>query len=245
MSKWSEEEKETLIKMVHINPLQPNWKEISIALNRSEDRVKKIYHEVINPFKHVQVCINTIDYKMITALLETSGYECISCANRFYDTPHNWKGESYCEECHDQKFGCEIKERWRMIQEYSIQQKKTRCNLCHKNALFDNTLSKRFHYDHVDMFDKSCTICIVVQSGAPLEEAYLEIEKCQLLCISCHAMITRTENLCGFTRLKKQMTRYVLNDRIREDTVEQFNESFSEMYSTFMKKIYDTMREQH
>lgn len=64
------------------------------------------------------------------------------------------------------------------------------------------------HYDHLNMLNKSESICEMVKTGAPMDDIYREMDKCQLLCISCHKIVTKMEHLCGFVRLKKQIGGY-------------------------------------
>ena len=67
----------------------------------------------------------------------------------------------------------------------------------------------------------------MVKSGAPMDDIYREMDKCQLLCISCHKIVTKMEHQCGFVRLKKQM----------EDTEEKRQE-YSAIYQRLMTPIY-------
>ena len=66
-----------------------------------------------------------------------------------------------------------------------------------------------------------------------MDDIYREMDKCQLLCISCHRIVTKMEHLCGFVRLKKQM----------EDTEEKRQE-YSELYRRLMTPIYEAIKNQ-
>jgi len=56
-------------------------------------------------------------------------------------------------------------------------------------AYYDNYMANRFHYDHIDMFDKTDSICKMIKDGTDMTAIYEEINKCQLLCISCHIVV--------------------------------------------------------
>ncbi len=60
-----------------------------------------------------------------------------------------------------------------------------------------------FHYDHVNMFKKTGTVGRMLFDGVALERIKEEIRKCQLLCIDCHAIVTKMEHHLGFVYVKK------------------------------------------
>ena len=54
-----------------------------------------------------------------------------------------------------------------------------------------------FHYDHINQFIKSTTIYAMVAAGQSFEEIEIELDKCQLLCIECHHIVTAAEHVIG------------------------------------------------
>ena len=108
-------------------------------------------------------------------------------------------------------------------------------------ATFDNTLANRFHYDHINMFDKSDSICKLVREGTNIEDIYKEIDKCQLLCVSCHSVVTKVELMCGFTRIKRQMTKE-FNETEDEEKRNKLISEYSELYNKFMSEAYIYIR---
>jgi hypothetical protein len=230
-NRWTEEEKRTVLEMVQSHPINTPWEKLSEQLQRSEIAVKSIYYDHVSPMEHVQNCLRTIQTSVIQEVMDAISYKCVECGRRDCSLPYLWKSDTYCETCHVRLYKTLIEERWRQINEFSMRTNKASCNLCEKKAVFDNGLFSRFHYDHIDMFNKSESICEMVRSGCPVEDIYHEIDKCQLLCVSCHKLITKMEHLCGFVRLKKQM----------EDT-EQDREACSAVYQTLMRKIYDALK---
>ena len=105
-----------------------------------------------------------------------------------------------------------------------------KCNFCGVCSRKDYT---GFHFDHLNMFNKTNTIWSLVCSTTNLEEIYAEIDKCQLLCISCHKLVTQLEQRYGFTRLK---IKYTKGDITRSHS------ELEEEYNKIMVPIYDKIR---
>ena len=239
-TKWSEEDKEYIKSIVKKNPFDIPWCEIGTHLNRGEERVKLTYLDYVNAEEHVGICIDVIDDLMINNLIEDTKNTCSICKRISFCNLNIWKENKYCEDCYEKTFGEEIKDRWLSIHKYSIEQNKTACNICNKLAVFDNKIVSRFNYDHIDMFDKSGSICEMVRTGIMISDIYKEIDKCQLVCISCHKIITKIEHQCGFIRFKKQMTKdYNEADEIIK---EEILKKYSLKYNTFMSKVYSILK---
>jgi hypothetical protein len=92
------------------------------------------------------------------------------------------------------------------------------------------------------MFDKTSSICEMVRTGIPLSDIYTELDKCQLLCVSCHKLVTKIEHQSGFIRFKKQITKkfYETEDITKQ---EELRLQYSEKYREFMSKIYPILKE--
>jgi len=239
-TKWSEDDKEYIKSIVKKNPFDIPWSEIGTHLNRGEERVKLKYLDYVSAEEHVEICINIIDDLMINNLITNTKNICCLCNCISFCNLHIWKENEYCEECYEKTFGEEIKERWLDIHTYSIENNKISCNICNKQAVFDNKIISRFHYDHVDMFDKSSSICDMVRTGIIISDIYKEIDKCQLICTSCHKIITKIEHQCGFIRFKKQMTKEY--DESDELIKKEIIKKYSLKYSTFMSKVYSILK---
>jgi hypothetical protein len=87
---------------------------------------------------------------------------------------------------------------WKEIQNYCKDRGIISCNFCGKR----NENGHRFHFDHLSIFDKSDNICSMVKNNNQLSDIILEIQKCQLLCIHCHCIVTKIENRYGFISMK-------------------------------------------
>jgi hypothetical protein len=241
-SHWTDDEKQYIIKKVNESPLDINWEEIATHLNRSEDRVKRTYLELVSPKEQIEQNILSVDSCMLQVLMDKMKNECSMCNCKRFTNLHKWQDKEYCEECYDSLFSEEIKTRWDMAHKYSIDTNKSFCNLCNKKAIIDNNVVSRFHYDHIDMFDKSFSICEMIKNGSPMSDIYSEIDKCQLLCVSCHKLVTKIENQCGFVRYKKQLTKEY-NETNDEIARQEKQKEYSQVYNKFMSKVYNIIRE--
>lgn len=158
-------------------------------------------------------------------------YECNTCI--VLEHSHRiWNKNIVCELCWV-KHEDERNTTWDKIHTY----KPIQCIIC-------NTIQAhkydRFHYDHINMFDKTDTIYKMVMNGECLEDIYLEIDKCQLLCISCHQMVTKMEVILGFTRQKTilKSSKHVIPET-------EYNEKWELLYQSYeckMKEVYDKLK---
>ena len=238
---WTEEEKDYVINNIQRNPFDINWIEIALHLNRSELSIKTMYNDIISAKDHLDCCLLNLDIEDIQKLIESNKHTCVSCKVSMYSNPCIWQGIKYCDECYFKQYSEEAKQLWEQVREYSVQIKKNYCNICNKTATFDNTMANRFHYDHINMFDKSDSICKMVREGSNIEDIYVEIDKCQLLCVSCHSVVTKVEQMCGFTRIKRQMTKE-FNETDDEEKRNILINEYSNLYESFMIQAYNYIR---
>lgn len=92
------------------------------------------------------------------------------------------------------------------------------------------------------MFDKGNSICSMVNEGNMIEDIYTEIDKCQILCLSCHHIVTDIENKLGFSRIKQILTRKLNNCEITEEEYTQQKIEIGEIYVKKMYEIYDELK---
>lgn len=238
---WTEDEKSYIVDTIKVNPLNINWSNIATHLKRSELSVKSMYNEIVSAKEHIECCILNINEDNILQIIKDNKHSCSSCNINMYSNPCIWKGCEYCDTCYYEKYNEESQQLWRLVREYSIRINKNYCNICNKKATFDNSMSSRFHYDHINMFDKSDSICKMVREGAQIDDIYDEINKCQLLCISCHSVVTKVEVICGFNRIKRQMTKEY-NETNNEEIKNKLNKEYYELYNNFMIQVYNYIR---
>ena len=240
-NQWSDQDKEKLIKLVQDNPLNPNWSEISIAFNRSELSVRNMYNDLVATDKHIECCISKISESDIQQIMNNMESKCNKCNKRIFNMPLLWNENTYCEDCHYELFNDDIIVRWIQIAEYSCMKGKDKCNICNKKYDFAQKSLCKFNYDHINMFEKSHTIYAMNKQGINLEKIYKEIDLCQLLCVSCHNIITSIEQKTGFSRIKLNMTREYnkTNDMEQKDKLMKY---YSEIYENYMSNIYDIIK---
>lgn len=129
---------------------------------------------------------------------------------------YKWKEASLCGKCY-------ITEKERlsdMVQDYLTECGMTSCVFCGKGRVG----VYGFHLDHKNMFDKSDSVIKMILRGADFDLIKEEIDKCQLLCVDCHMLVTGAEVSCGFTGAKCRK----LNEK--------------ELYDKVMTVIYEKIR---
>ncbi|EKX44815.1 hypothetical protein GUITHDRAFT_109241 [Guillardia theta CCMP2712] len=238
---WTPQQEDRLVQLVQrCQKLDIPWDEIGRDLNRSGNSVKRKYFEKISARQHIEHVVQSLDDSKIEAVMDGLKFVCTHCEQYHFSAPRVWGSDMYCRECHDNLFRGEMSERWREIQQYCVDNGKVSCAFCHKGAGFEIQGEDKmtyFHFDHENMFDKGDSVCNIVENGKPLTEAFTEIDKCQLLCISCHQIVTKIENSIGFTRFKRDMTMETDEERraaLRED--------ISPVYTETMRRVYEYLR---
>ena len=239
-NQWAEQDKTKLLKLVQDNPLNPNWSEIAQSFNRSEIAVRNMYNDLVTPDEHIDYCLAKISETEIQQIMNTIQSKCSSCNKYTYSNPLLWGENTYCEECHYKLYNDEIVQRWKLIAEYSFKTAKNKCNICEKENDCTNTICK-FNYDHKNMFEKSNSIYTMIRNGCILEDIYKEIDLCQLLCISCHSIVTSIEQKTGFNRIKINMTKEYNKTEDREQK-DKIMKQYSEIYEKYMNNVYEIVK---
>jgi hypothetical protein len=250
--------KDELVKAVQEHPLTTDWSALSQRFGRKDAYLKSLYNKTVSAADHVRVSLDSLSDEWMMELMEKEGRNCIKCRSRMYCSPKKWDGGEYCVSCHAQCFSEEISSRWKMVNEYARSTSKDKCNLCKKPATYNKEIGNGFNFDHLNMFEKSGSICSMVMTGVPLSSIYMELDVCQLLCVSCHGIVTIMERRCGFMRMKNNMTRSYKKKASEdtEDTEEdseytdasecvdapEFMEENRKQYAVFMSYVYDRLR---
>lgn len=147
------------------------------------------------------------------------------------NTARRWKDQTICDTCFSHTFE-EREQTWKWIEQYCP----LKCVLCHA---VKNHKDERFHFDHLNMFEKTNSVCVMVSEGMSQEEIRKEIDKCQVLCISCHHIVTAIERKTGFIGLKKEYT----SDFLNQSENEQINAVLRQQYETIIVPIYGKLRQ--
>jgi hypothetical protein len=122
--------------------------------------------------------------------------KCTDCDAGVYYKLKMWGDKSVCNTCFYKKRD----ELSNKVQEYIAEQCLNNCKFCGK--IRDSV--KGFHFDHINMFDKNGSVGNMIWTGDNIDKIKEEIHKCQLLCISCHSLVTYYEIKLGFTGKKKR-----------------------------------------
>lgn len=203
-------------------------------LNISMNKCKGLYDEISLD----ELCSRVFHISTYIESIQEKRFNCYDCENIFYDiqkdTQRQWKGNRLCDSCWS-KYSKEREELWKEIEEY----KNMECHICGKTK---GSHGERFHYDHTNMFDKGDSICSMINEGIPIEEIKNEVDKCQVLCLSCHHMVSDIERKMCFTRIKQYLTRALNNNEIDEDVYEREKSKFGKLYEIRMNEIYEELR---
>lgn len=107
---------------------------------------------------------------------------------------YTWKGSAVCGPCYITAYENLSDD----INEYIRSRGLTKCSFCEK----ERRRIYGFHLDHLNMFDKNDSVIRMISRGDALDSIKAEIDKCQMLCIDCHMLVTGAEMDCKFTRAK-------------------------------------------
>jgi len=151
------------------------------------------------------------------------------------NTHRIWKGNELCDTCWSKYDGIR-KTNWEKVKEYRVIQ----CEICRS---IQNHSAERYHYDHLNMFHKDQSVCTMINEGSSLEEIYNEIDKCQILCLSCHHIVTDIEHKLCFTRIKQSLTKSLNQKDIDEEEYYRQTQSYQKIYEEKMKHIYEELKQ--
>lgn len=162
---------------------------------------------------------------------------CCSCCNMViieFSKNKIWRDNIVCDYCWDSHRG-ERDLMWAEIKEY----KPVICCICNKHQ---RSNGERFNYDHLNMFDKDDSICSMVDKGCDMKDIFSEIDKCQILCVPCHYIVTCIEQKTGFTRIKSNLTRKYNSEEITEEQYNFEKKKYQILYEEKMKSIYEQLK---
>lgn len=149
---------------------------------------------------------------------------CNDCSDVIFYKPRNWASLKLCHMCHKKRFI----EREKELLVYLTEKGHISCNFCGKMRIDPHD----FHFDHINMFTKTGTIGPMLFNGKELGKITAEVDKCQLLCISCHYVVTHMEHYYGFIKAKNK----------RNVSTRKYKE---EIYDEYMGEVYSFLRALH
>ena len=151
-------------------------------------------------------------------------HRCEDCSNSIMYIPRIWGKLKICHSCHKKRL-LPISEE---INRYLAEKGHISCNFCNKIR----TDPSEFHLDHINMFSKTGSVGSMMYNGHDIDNIKKEIDKCQLLCISCHAAVTHLEHRYGFIKAKKAKKKCNI-------------EHIENMYDEYMAEVYSLLKSLH
>tara|TARA_B110000305_G_C19448083_1_gene646043 strand:+ start:2271 stop:3188 length:918 start_codon:yes stop_codon:yes gene_type:complete len=213
--------------------IEPILEKISNNLKISIPCIKKLYQD-IDP-----VILLNRKIKLDKLKDELEIVRCFECNKKIIKSHSNtiriWKDKDLCDKC-----WCKFENIRDNLWDKVIQYKKLECVIC--GDIKQHT-GQRFHYDHVNMFKKDDSICCMINRGDEIEKIYKEIDKCQVLCKTCHDLVTHIESLTGFIRIKSNLTRDYNNEKFTEEEYENKKTNLQKLYDVKMKEIYESIKD--
>lgn len=227
---WNTETEEKLTKFIE-KYTDIDWEEVSEHMGASVSSCKNKYIELCPLDKKLKQQLSKLTDDFMDHLLDDSKKQCEVCNKVQYNYLNKWKGKKECDECYHHE--AEISELWRQVNKFSIENKMTHCGFCDK----EKTYKSHFNYDHLNMFNKVDSVGSLVYNGEDLGVILNEVKKCQLLCVSCHSIVTKIEQKLGFTNIKVSMTKEFEGEELETKTKE-----YGDLYEKHMYPIYDKLR---
>ena len=208
--------------------------ELSVLLYITPNACKTLYNEI----PAVEWLDRQMDIGVYIENLGQSTKKCGQCDKNMIclqtNTHRIWKGVELCDTCWS-TYGEVRRTTWEKVKKYRVIQ----CAIC---SSIQNHLAERYHYDHLNMFHKDQSVCTMVNEGSTLEEIYQEIDKCQILCLSCHHIVTDIERRFGFTRIKQTLTKSFNQGEMVEEEYCRHTQSYQKIYEEKMRSIYEELK---
>ena len=234
MVAWTELEKAELVALVRAGPLTIDWSELAGKFKRKEPTLRRLYNQLVTPAEHVKCCVFSVDLETVSAIVNTEGFDCTGCQCHFFDLKQLiWQKKRYCLECHTVLFASSVQDRWNKVNEWLKHNGKCTCAICGRVAVYNRLTGQRFHLDHLNMFDKTGTVYCLVLDGSDFLLVEKELDKCQVLCTSCHSLVTTVEQRTGFCRLKQRFSRLEM----------PVDGEITTLYGQFMTGVYAKIRQ--
>ena len=148
-------------------------------------------------------------------------HSCNDCSNHIMYSPRIWGSLKLCHYCYKKRLIPVSEE----INRYLLQKGMIACNFCNK----ERKDPSEFHLDHINMFSKAGNVGHMMYTGVDIDNIKEEIDKCQLLCISCHAAVTHLEHKYGFIKAKRARNKRNI-------------EHIEKIYDEYMGEVYAFMR---
>ena len=91
------------------------------------------------------------------------------------------------------------------------------------------------------MFDKTDSVCCMINNGTEIENIKSEVDKCEVVCKPCHDLITKLEGKYPFKRVKSNLTRKFNLKEISGNEYETQKNKWDIIYRATMSEIYNKL----
>ncbi len=231
---WTAEQEARLIKAVACCPLPTDWARIAADLDRKELSCRNRYHGLVAPLDEVAVrgALLATSPLFLRDVVDALRRTCGRCSRVFYDAGHEWQGVVECDECSKTHVG-ERRTLWRAVQDaYS------ECEWCSRKRSEGACLQ----LDHLNMFEKGDSVCSMINRGELIENIIAEAARCQVLCASCHSVVTAVERQLGLHRAKGALTRSAAEEDADMPAIAEGHALLTNVYIEQMRVLYPLIR---
>jgi hypothetical protein len=202
----------------------------SKQLNITVSQCRTLYKDLPND----DILKRSFDINAYFETIKSNYYVCSDCNTRVIEISQNnarrWKNQIVCDTCWGSKSD-QREQLWKCIKYL----KPSICEICNK---IQKTKNDRFQYDHLNMFDKTDSICSMVYNGLDLYDIFVELRKCHVLCYECHQIVTDIETKLGFINIKRSLTTKSNNKQITPADIIDQKQRLQDMYQQTMSQIY-------
>jgi hypothetical protein len=208
--------------------------ELSASLGITPNQCKTLYSEI--PLN--ELLDRKMDIAAYLQIIAQTAKQCSECSKPLVciqtNTNRVWKGADICDTCWSTH--SDVRDQlWDQIKKY----RQIECSICQAKQTYNG---ERFHYDHLNMFDKDKSVCSMINECMDAEDICREIDKCQILCLSCHHIVTDVEHRFGFTRIKQVLTRKMNQGEFSEEQYEAEMAFYQQVYAEKMQNVYAELR---
>jgi hypothetical protein len=231
---WTDDQEKQLVEGVKTCPLPTDWAKIAAELGRKELSCRNRYHGLVEPLDEVRVRGQLLAESpaFVQSIADSLRKACTACHRVFYDAGHDWRGEIECDEC--SRSHC----RERRALWAGVESAYHSCEWCGRKRAEGACLQ----LDHLNMFEKGDSVCSMINRGDSLETILAEAAQCQVLCASCHSVVTSVERQLGLHRAKGSLTRSAANDEADLSAVSEGYAELADVYAAQMRVLYPLIR---
>lgn len=234
-SHWTEEQEKQLVDAVATCALPTDWTMIAEDLNRKELACRNRYHGLVKPIEEVGIRGRLLASSpaFIQSIADGLRKKCDKCPRVFYDGGHNWQGAIECDEC-SHLHCAERRALWKGVEDAYHS-----CTWCGR----ERSKGVCLQLDHLNMFEKVDSVCSMINRGETLGNIIAESKQCQVLCASCHSVVTSVERQLGLHRAKGSLTRSAAGVEPDMQSIAEDYAKLVDVYATQMNLLYPIIKE--